>query len=175
MPPAPAGVSEAVVVAREDGPGAKRLVAWLVPTGEMPAGAELRPFLASRLPDYMVPARFVEIPAIPLTPNGKVDRKALTQRELPRDESSAVAGDWRAPRDPTEELLAGLWAELLGRDRVGIDESFLDLGGDSLVAVRVLARVRGEIGVDLPPASVLEADTVAALAERVAGAREGTA
>ncbi|HEY0555144.1 MAG TPA: condensation domain-containing protein, partial [Thermoanaerobaculia bacterium] len=128
-----------------------------------------------RLPDYMVPARFLEIPAIPLTPNGKVDRKALTQRELPRDESSAVAGDWRAPRDPTEELLAGIWAELFGRDRVGIDEGFLDLGGDSLMAARVLARLRGEIGVDLPPASVLEANTVAALAARVAEARERTA
>jgi amino acid adenylation domain-containing protein len=158
-------VREAVVLAREDGPGDKRLVAYLVAKGEgRPSSAELRSFLGSRLPDSMIPAFFVTIPALPLTPSGKVDRRALAGRELPRD--SAV-GNWAAPRDPTEELLAGIWAEVLGRDRVGIDESFFDLGGDSLLAVRVLARVRAALGLDLPPSAVLEAFTVAALAERL--------
>src|SRR4029078_3330553 len=141
-------VREAAVVAREDGPGGKRLVAFLVAEGEGgPSGAELRSFLGSRLPDYMVPAFFLEIPTLPLTPNGKVDRRALARRELPRD---SAAGDRAAPRNPTEELLAGIWEEVLGRGRVGIDESFFDLGGDSLLATRVLARGRAALGPHLP-------------------------
>jgi len=158
-------VREAVVVATENGPGDKRLVAYLVGEGSgIPSSAELRSFLGSRLPEYMVPAFFVDIPAVPLTPNGKVDRLGLTRRELPRDSATA---ELAAPRNPTEELLAGIWAEVLGRGRVGIDESFFDLGGDSLLATRLLTRVRAALGLNLPLSSVFEASTVAALAERV--------
>jgi amino acid adenylation domain-containing protein len=159
------GVREAAVVAREDGLGEKRLVAWLVAAGEdCPSGGELRAFLGAHLPEHMIPAFFLALPALPLTPNGKVDRRQLAGRELPRDGSP---GDVTAPRTSTEELLAGIWEGVLGRSRVGIDESFLDLGGDSLLAARVLARLRSALGLYLPPGAVLEALTVAALAEQV--------
>jgi amino acid adenylation domain-containing protein len=168
-------VREAAVVARREASGEQRLVAYLVADEEGapeggPAVAELRSFLGSRLPDYMIPAFFVALPALPLTPNGKVDRQALSRRELPRE---SAEGGLAAPRSPTEELLAGIWGEVLGRDRVGIDEGFFDLGGDSLLANRVLARVRAALGLDLPPATLFEASTVAALAEQVERALAG--
>ena len=162
------GVREAVVLARQDGPGEKRLAAYLVAEGDgVPSSAELRSFLASRLPEYMVPAFFLAISTLPLTPNGKVDRRALAGLELPRDRADRADSELAAPRNPTEEVLAGIWGEVLGCGRVGIDESFFDLGGDSLLANRVLARVRTVLGIDLSPSSVLEAFTVAALAARV--------
>ncbi len=154
-------VREAAVVARDDGPGGKRLVAYFV---GKPSGAELRAFLRSRLPAHMVPALFVELPSLPLTLNRKVDRQALAQLALPM---GSIAGDVQAPRNPTEELLAGIWEEVLGRGRVGIDEGFLDLGGDSLLAAQIQARIQVALELDLPPSVVFEASTVAALAEQV--------
>ncbi|HEY3568284.1 MAG TPA: amino acid adenylation domain-containing protein [Thermoanaerobaculia bacterium] len=165
-----AGVRDAVVVVWEAGPGDKRLVAWFVPDGErIPSGGELRAHLRARLSEPMVPSFFVPLPALPQTPSGKVDRKALSQLEPPREEG----GEGAAPRDPTEELLAGILAEVLGRERVGIDQSFFDLGGDSLRASRVLTRIRAALGVELPHSAVLDAPTVAVLAERVRGAAGG--
>jgi amino acid adenylation domain-containing protein len=158
------GVREAAVVAFEAGPGDKRLVAY-VAMGKAPA-AELRAFLASRLPDYMVPSCFVELPALPLSPNGRVDRKELARREPPR-EAAAEPAPGVALRTPSEELLAGIWADVLGVE-AGPGDDFFDLGGHSLLIGQVLARVRGAFGVDLPMRAAFEARTLGALARRIA-------
>src|SRR6185436_14206108 len=152
-------VADCVVVAREDVPGEKRLVAYVV--GDVEAGA-LREHLLRELPEYMVPSAFVFLDALPLTPNGKVDRKAL-----PAPEYAADADRYVAPRTPVEELLAGIWAEVLGLERVGVEESFFELGGHSLLATRVVSRVRELFGVDLPLRALFEGPTVAEVAARV--------
>src|SRR6185369_13273961 len=148
------GVREAVVVARED-----RLVAYLV--GDAAPGA-LRAALRERLPEHMVPSAFVSLAALPLTSTGKVDRKSLPAPERQQPEE-----DWVAPRTPVEEVLAGIWAELLGLDRVGAVDHFFALGGHSLLATRVMSRLRGAFGVELPLRDLFEAPTVAGLAARV--------
>ncbi len=153
-----AGVSEAVVVAREDVTGG-RLVAYV--TGDVTAG-ELRSSLRMQLPDYMVPSAFVKLQALPLTPNGKVDRKALPAPKQQGEEESHVA-----PRTPVEEMLAGIWAELLGIERVGAYDHFFELGGHSLLATRVTSRVRAALGVEIPLSDVFAASRLADLAERI--------
>ncbi|HEY7768517.1 amino acid adenylation domain-containing protein, partial [Longimicrobium sp.] len=155
-----AAVCEARVVVREDVPGELRLVAYVV--GEVQAEA-LREHLRRTLPEYMVPAAFVYLDALPLTPNGKVDRKALPAPELASAEDRYVA-----PRTPTEEVLAGIWAEMLRLERVGVEDSFFDLGGHSLLATRVVSRVREVLAVELPLRAIFEQRTVAALAKTVA-------
>ena len=161
------GVQEAVVLAREDSPGEKRLVAYVVAQeGPAPSGSELRGFLRERLPEYMVPSAFVGLPALPLTPNGKVDRKAL-----PAPEGRGVAEGYVPPCTPTEELLAGIWAEVLRQERVGRQDNFFALGGHSLVAIRVVSRVRDTFGVELPVRCVFESPTVAELSAAVEAAR----
>ncbi|MFD9888891.1 amino acid adenylation domain-containing protein [Amycolatopsis sp. NPDC059027] len=127
--------------------------------------ARLRDRLAERLPDYLVPATILAIDEIPLTGNGKVDRAAL-----PEPGRHHVTG--RAPRTPQEEVLCGLFAEILGRPTVGVDDGFFDLGGHSLLATRLISRIRAVFGVDLPVRALFEADTVALLAERVHGGSE---
>jgi acyl carrier protein len=151
-----AEVREARVIVWEDAPGETRLVAYVV--GGVDAD-ELRAHLRRSLPEYMVPAAFVPLEALPLTPNGKLDRKAL-----PAPEYAAGAGRYVAPRTPTEEVLAGIWAEVLRLERVGVEESFFDLGGYSLLATRVVSRVRERFGVELPLRAVFEHRTVAGLA-----------
>jgi amino acid adenylation domain-containing protein len=161
------GVAECVVVAREDLPGDRRLVAYVVSEASGEADAEaLRAHLLVSLPDYMVPAAFVAIGSVPLTPNGKVDRAAL-----PAPEYAGEAGRYAAPRTPAEEVLAGIWAEVLSVDRVGRDDGFFELGGHSLLATRVVSRVREAFAVELPLRAVFEASTVAALAARVEALR----
>src|SRR6185312_6625083 len=121
-------------------------------------------YLQERLPEYMVPSSFVELEAVPLTPNGKVDRRALpdpNSRERERNEEAAVA------RSPIEEVLATIWTEMLGRSVVGIHENFFELGGHSILATQLVSRVRTVLQVDLPLRSLFEAPTVAGLAERV--------
>ena len=161
------GVQEAVVLAREDSPGEKRLVAYVVAQeGPAPSGSELRGFLQERLPEYMVPSAFVGLPALPLTPNGKVDRKAL-----PAPEGRGMEEGYVPPGTPTEELLAGIWAEVLRQERVGRQDNFFALGGHSLVAIQVVSRVRDTFGVELPVRCVFESPTVAELSAAVEAAR----
>jgi amino acid adenylation domain-containing protein len=161
-------VREVVVVAREDVPGDKRLVAYVVlETPELP---DLRSWLRQRLPDYMVPSAFVHLDELPLNPNGKVDRRALPAPEAGGGETGGAA-----PRNPVEELLAGIWAEVLRIEPPGIGQSFFELGGHSLLAIRVVARVREVCGVDLPLRALFDGPTVAALAEQVETARRGGA
>ncbi|HEX2094523.1 MAG TPA: non-ribosomal peptide synthase/polyketide synthase, partial [Longimicrobiaceae bacterium] len=156
-------VREAVAVAREDAPGERRLVAYLVvePDATPPPAAELRAHLGARLPEYMVPSAFVTLGALPLTPSGKVDRGALPAP------AGAVAEAYAAPRTPTEEVVAGTWASVLGVERVGREADFFVLGGHSLLATRVVARLRGALGVELPLRALFEAPTAAGLAGRV--------
>jgi amino acid adenylation domain-containing protein len=153
------GVSEAVVVAHQDEAGNRRLVAYVV--GDAEAGG-LREHLRRELPDYMVPAAFVPLERLPLTPSGKLDRKAL-----PAPEHAAATELYAAPRTPAEEVLAGIWAETLRLERVGVEESFFELGGHSLLATRVVSRIREVFGVELPLRALFEAPTVAQLAGRV--------
>ncbi|HVR95163.1 MAG TPA: amino acid adenylation domain-containing protein, partial [Thermoanaerobaculia bacterium] len=157
------GVREAVVLAWGERPDGKRLAAYVVAACEpAPSADELQRYLKERLPEYMVPASVLLLDALPLTPNGKVDRRAL-----PAPEAVRPSGGGRAPRTPMEELVAGVWAEVLGVERVGIDDSFFELGGHSLMATRVVSRLRSVLGVQLPLRTLFEAPTVAELARRV--------
>ncbi|RZB19947.1 non-ribosomal peptide synthetase [Streptomyces sp. F001] len=152
------GVAGAVAVIREDRPGDRRLVGYVVPDGDVEQ-AVIRGRLAERLPEYMVPAAVVVVDALPLTPNSKLDRKAL-----PAPDYSAATGLPQAPRDAREEILAGLFAEVLGLDQVGVDDGFFDLGGHSLLAMRLIGRIRAVLGVDLAIRDLFSAPTVAAVA-----------
>ncbi|MFD7257551.1 amino acid adenylation domain-containing protein [Streptomyces sp. NPDC059874] len=157
------GVAHAAVVVREDTPGDKRLVAYVVPAGAAAPGAdELRGELAAELPAHMVPAGFVSLPELPLTPNGKLDRKALPAPDL----AAAVSG--RAPANPREEIVCGLFAEVLGLPRIGMDDNFFNLGGHSLLATRLVSRVRSTFGTELTIRSIFEAPTPALLDARIA-------
>jgi amino acid adenylation domain-containing protein/non-ribosomal peptide synthase protein (TIGR01720 family) len=155
----------AVVVAREDVPGDKRLVAYVVPRPDSsePNAAELRSHVAAVLPDYMVPTAFVVLETMPLTPNGKLDRRALP---APHRESRDTAVG-RGPRTPAEQVLCGLYAELLDVPSVGIDEGFFELGGHSLLATRLISRIKDALGADVAIRTLFEAPTVAALVERL--------
>jgi len=153
------GMREAAVVVREDQPGDRRLVAYVA--GEATAD-ELREQLRERLPEHMVPSAFVFLDALPLTPNGKLDRRALPAPELASPEEAYVA-----PRTPAEEVLAGIWAELLRLERVGAEASFFDLGGHSLLATRLTAHIRQAFGVELPLRAVFERPVLSALAAEI--------
>ncbi len=156
------GVGAAAVVAR-----GQRLVAHVVARPEAPDldGSDLRLFLRERLPDPLVPTAWVFLPALPLTHNGKVDRKAL-----PPPEDARVIEPSAAPRTLTEEALAALWAGVLGLERVGIHESFFELGGHSLLAMQVVSRVRDCFGIELPLLHLFEAPTVAGFAAAIESA-----
>ena len=149
-------VTDATVVAREESPGDTRLVAYLVSSTAL-RPAELRRFLGEHVPGYMVPARFVSLDALPLTPNGKVDRAALPAP----DRSWLDTGEpFVTPRDPLETELAELWAEILGVERVGVTQSFFDLGGHSLSALRLCVQIHRRLGRRLALASLFRAPTV---------------
>ncbi|WP_437913629.1 amino acid adenylation domain-containing protein [Sorangium sp. So ce302] len=160
-----AAVQEAVVLVREDRPGAKRLVAYVTPSDPALSAEDLRAWLAARIPGYMVPPSFVFLSALPRTPNGKVNRRAL-----PAPGSGDAPGHV-PPRTATEEQLAGIWAEVLGVERPSVEDSFFDLGGHSLLLTQVFARVRRAFEVDVPLRTLFDTPTVAAQARAVEAAR----
>ena len=147
--------------------GDARLLAYVVPRAPdaPPAGTELRAFLRERLPEYMVPSAFVALDAFPLTPSGKIDRRAL-----PAPDARPEVRTFVAPRNPREQALAEIWREVLRTGQVGVEDDFFALGGHSILATQVLSRVRRELGVELPLRALFEAPTVRALAERLGGA-----
>lgn len=159
-------VKDAIVIAREDQPGDKRLVAYVVlGRKSLISTGKLRNFLKEKLPEYMVPSAFVMMDALPLTPNGKVDRKALPVPEAGRADMN---GAFVAPRTPVEEILAGIWCDVLGLKEAGIHDNFFDLGGHSLLATQVMSRLRKALQVDIPLRSLFEMPTIAGLAVRIA-------
>ncbi|MBD2772939.1 non-ribosomal peptide synthetase [Iningainema tapete] len=157
-------VRETVVIARENIAGGKQLVAYVVPHQQAAlTNSDLRRFLKEQLPEYMVPSAFVVLESLPITPNGKVDRKSLPAPEIRLElEQSFVA-----PRTLIEEVLAGIWVEVLKVERVGIHDNFLELGGHSLLAIQVISRMRDILGVEFPLRSLFEAPTVIELAQYV--------
>ncbi|MGW1108617.1 amino acid adenylation domain-containing protein [Streptomyces sp. NPDC002540] len=158
-------VRDAVVLAREDTPGDKRLVAYVTPAADAaPTPAELRTHLSGVLPEYMVPAAFVALDRLPLTTNGKLDKRALPEP----GQDALGAGGHVAPRTVAEERIAQVWAEVLGLDRVSVEDGFFELGGHSLRAVTLVGRLRA-IGYDLAVRDVFEHRTVARIAELVTG------
>ncbi|WP_248000897.1 non-ribosomal peptide synthetase, partial [Mycolicibacterium sp. CBMA 334] len=154
------GVTQAVVIAREDDPAALRLIGYITGTADPD---RIRAQLAERLPSYMVPAAVVAIDAVPLTVNGKLDRRALPAPDY------VDTDHYRAPANPVEEILADTYARVLGLDRVGVDDSFFDLGGDSLSAMRLVAAINKSLDAGIAVRSLFDAPTVAQLAPRIGG------
>ena len=163
------GVREAVVTAAKEAAGDHRLVAWYVPEGaDGPAPADLRLHLRESLPEHMVPSLFVPLAELPLNANGKVDRRALPAPEAQLAGEPADA-QRTPPRNAVEEVIAGIWEDLLGLgDPVGVDDDFFHLGGHSLLVIRLLSRLRQAFGADLPVQRVFAAPTVAGLAAAIA-------
>jgi nonribosomal peptide synthetase DhbF len=155
-------VAQAAVIAREDKPGHRRLIAYVIAAADqLIDAAVLRAHLAASLPDYMVPSAFVVLERLPLTVNGKLDRKALPAPDI------APASGRRGPRTLLEENLCALFGEVLGLDRVGIDDNFFELGGHSLAATRLITRIRATVGIEIPIRTLFEAPTVDTLARRL--------
>jgi acyl carrier protein len=156
-------VGEAVVVAREDQPGAKRLVGYVVPAGgSAPEAADLRAYVAGSLPDYMVPSALVILDRLPLSPNGKLDRHALPEPTGMQPRTGYVA-----PRTDTERVLAEIWAEVLGVDRVGADDDFFELGGDSVRSLQIAAKAKIAFDLALTPRDVMATRHISALAQLI--------
>ena len=153
------------MLARQDEPGVKRLVAYLVPETSQTvlSVAEVRDSLKDRLPGYMVPSAFVVLETLPLTPNGKLDRRALPAPEASRD----VKEEYVAPRTPLEKVVADAWKNVFKLPRVGAFDDFFDLGGHSLGATRVITQLEEVFPVEIPLRAVFEAPTVAGLAARL--------
>jgi amino acid adenylation domain-containing protein len=158
-----AAIREAVVIAREDAPGDQRLVAYLVADQDDQLASSLRTHLAACLPKYMVPSAYVRLDAFPLTPNGKLDRRALPSPDGKMDSSHG----YEAPQGKTEILLAAIWAELLKLDRVGRHDNFFDLGGHSLLAVRVLSRLQHKLDVEFSIGDLFTHPVLADLARKL--------
>ncbi|MEV5412748.1 amino acid adenylation domain-containing protein [Thermopolyspora sp. NPDC052614] len=165
-------VSEAIVVAREPRPGDVRLVAYLTGDGEPPDVADLRDHLRERLPEYMVPAAFVVLPELPLTANGKADRAALPEPDLSRPETRTA---FVAPRDDLERVIADIWRDVLGVDRVGVHDNFFDLGGHSLLMPELKARLTETAGREVSLIELFQYPTVGALAGALTGPAAGSA
>ena len=157
-------VQASCVIVREDTPGNKRLVAYIVAQPQVtPTVSVVRSFLKEKLPDYMVPNAFVFLESLPLTPNGKVDRRALPTPDI----GTELLDKYVAPRTPSEEILAQIWAQVLKVERVGIHDNFFDLGGHSLLATQLVSRIRNIFKVELPLRSLFATATVAELAQSI--------
>jgi amino acid adenylation domain-containing protein/non-ribosomal peptide synthase protein (TIGR01720 family) len=154
-------IKQAVVLVREDVPGEKRLVAYIVPSqGQSPTVSELRSFLKNNLPDYMVPSVFLTLNTLPFLPNGKLDRKALPAPDTARPDLQAV---FATPRTPVEETLVRIWSEVLRLKNVGINDNFFELGGDSILSLQVIAKAN-QAGLQLTPKQIFEYQNIADLA-----------
>ena len=159
-------VQEAVVLARKDASGANSLVAYVVARdGEQVTVQALREFLGERLPAYTIPSTIVLVDAMPLTPNGKVDRKALAGRELERSQSQS---EFVAPSTAGQKVVAGIWSQVLGIERIGVNDNFFELGGHSLLATQIVIRLRENFQIDLPVGVLFEAPTIDSLLIRMA-------
>ncbi|MBV7340146.1 hypothetical protein KFU94_70465 [Chloroflexi bacterium TSY] len=159
-------IYESVVLAREYESGDKRLVAYVVPhEGQTLLADDLRQYLKARLPDYMVPTAYVLLDAMPLTPNGKINRKALP---APDTEQLALTSTFMAPRTPNEQLITDLWAEVLSVKQVGIHDNFFELGGHSLASIQIMVRLQDTFQTKLPIQQLFETPTVASLAQVIA-------
>lgn len=163
-------VADTVVTAREDRPGDRRLVAYAVAEGTPPSPADLRGFLADRLPPFMLPSAFVLLDALPRTPHGKVDRDGLPAPGDPREDLGTA---FVAPRTPTEQAVAAVWSRVLGIGQVGATDDFFDLGGHSLQATQIVAAIRQSFAVEVGVGALLEAPTVAGLSAAVDEQRTG--
>jgi amino acid adenylation domain-containing protein/non-ribosomal peptide synthase protein (TIGR01720 family) len=152
-------IREAVVIAREDIPGVKSLAAYITSELTTPTSNELRQFLKSKLPSYMIPASFTVLEVLPITPNGKVDRRALPVPELESDESTGFV----SPHTHTQEVLAKIWQEVLLLKQVGIHDNFFELGGDSIISMQIIARAN-QSGLKLTPKQIFQHQTIAELA-----------
>ncbi|MDM3856894.1 MAG: amino acid adenylation domain-containing protein [Aphanizomenon gracile PMC649.10] len=155
-------VQQTVVLVQEDSPGNKRLIAYIVANSESPSHGELRDYLKQQLPDYMIPAVFVSLDGFPLTTNGKLDRKMLPQPELRPD----LAAGFVAPQTKEQDLLANIWAEVLGLSQVGIYDNFFELGGDSIRSIQIVAKAN-QVGLDFSLQQLFQHQTIAELAELV--------
>ena len=153
--------SEAVVMAREDVPGDRRLVAYVAPASAAAHADGLRGFLKERLPAYMLPSAFVFVDAFPLTPNGKLDRKALP---APHDRSHELGASYVAPRTPTEEVLASIWREVLNLKQVGVHDNFFEMGGHSLLAVQLRFRIERTLEIEMPLVGIYLSPTIEGMA-----------
>nr|WP_282440273.1 non-ribosomal peptide synthetase [Brasilonema sp. UFV-L1] len=154
-------IEQAVVIAKEDIPGNKRLVGYVVTYNESLTTNQLREFLIQKLPEYMVPNVFVTLDTLPLTPNGKVDRKTLPAPETVRDE---LSGTFVAPQTPVEKILAKIWTQVLRIEQVGIHDNFFEFGGDSITSIQIVARAK-KMGLELTPRHMFSHQTIAKLAE----------
>jgi amino acid adenylation domain-containing protein len=164
-------IAQAVVMAREDSQGEKQLVAYLVMSGNV-GNDEIRETLRRRLPEYMSPAAFVRMESLPLTPNGKINRRALPAPALGL---RALDGSYAAPGSPLEELLSDIWAQVLGLEKIGVNDDFFARGGHSLLATQVVARMRSALNVNVPLPRMFETPTVSALAKFIEQQLQGTA
>ena len=160
-------VRQAAVAVQEEQGGEKKLIAYVTAGNEWLSETALRGYMQEKLPGYMAPSAFMELPVLPLSTNGKIDRKAL-----PRWEFAATGPQYQQPRTPTEELLARIWSEVVGVERIGVEDDFFDLGGHSLLATQAMSRTREIFLVDLPLQAMLETPTIAALAEKIDRARK---
>jgi len=157
-------VREAAVVAREDVPGDKRLVAYFVSREPAPESNVLRDHLKKSLPEYMVPMVFISLAAFPLTASGKIDRKALPE---PGHHRPGLGAAYVAPRTESESMLAEIWSQVLQVKQVGIHDNFFELGGHSLLALRVVSRIRQQFGFDVPLSVIFETPDIAELAVKL--------
>ncbi|UKO95748.1 non-ribosomal peptide synthetase [Nostoc sp. UHCC 0870] len=152
-------IRDAVVIAREDKPGIKSLAAYVIPEGKQPTSSELRSFLKEKLPEYMIPASFTVLEALPITPNGKVDRRALPVPEFEFNDTT----NFVSPRTNTEKILLKIWQDVLLLNKVCIHDNFFELGGDSIIGIQIVARAN-QAGLKLTPKQLFQHQTIAELA-----------
>jgi amino acid adenylation domain-containing protein len=157
-------IKEVVVIVREDRPEDKRLVAYYIPQSVDISGLEIKNFIKPQLPDYMIPSAFVVVDNFPLTPNGKIDRRALPAPDLSARDLNV---NYLPPRTPMEEIIANIWSKILGVEQIGVNNNFFELGGHSLLATQLISRIRQDLQIELPLQKIFEFPTIAELATEI--------